>query len=94
MDMVLLDWTRMGKLYCLAGVVQHNGQLRVVRPLPQAQRTTAVRNVGWSPFLLDGHSRWEVFELIDPKSGEPSPPHLESVYAPFTDLQTRNTNGC
>lgn len=78
--MVLLDWTRMGKQYCLAGVVQHNGQLRVVRPLPGAHRTAAVRNVGWSPFLMDGHSRWEIFELIDPKPAEPSPPHLEDLW--------------
>lgn len=55
--MVLLDWTRMGKQYCLAGVVQHNGQLRVVRPLPLAQRTAAVRNVGWPPFLLDNTNK-------------------------------------
>lgn len=78
--MVLLDWTRMGKQYCLAGVVQHNGQFRVVRPLPDAQRTAAVRNVGWSPFLMDGHSRWELFELIDPKPAEPSAPHLEDLW--------------
>jgi hypothetical protein len=78
--MVLLDWTRMGKQYCLAGVVQHNGQLRVVRPLPMAQRAAAVRNVGWSPFLLDGHSRWEIFELTEPKPAAPSPPHLEDLW--------------
>lgn len=80
MDMVLLDWTRMGKQYCLAGVVQHNGQLRVVRPLPLAQRTAAVRNVGWPPFLMDGHSRWEIFELTGPQSAAPSPPHLEDLW--------------
>ncbi len=80
MDMVLLDWTRMGKFFCLAGVVQHDGQLRVVRPLPIAHRTAPVRNVGWSPFLLEGHSRWEVFELIDPQPAEPIPPHLEDVW--------------
>jgi hypothetical protein len=79
-DMVLLDWTRMGKSYCLAGVVQQNGQLCVVRPLPGAQRTASVRNVGWSPYLMDGHSRWEIFELIDPQSAEPSPPHLEDLW--------------
>lgn len=78
--MVLLDWTRMGKQYCLAGVVQQNGQLRIVRPLPCAQRTAAVRNFGWPPFLMDGHSRWEIFELVDPKPAEPSPPHLEDLW--------------
>ena len=89
MEMVLLDWTRMGKLYCLAGVVQQNGQLRVVRPLPAAQRTAAVRNIGWSPYLMDGHSRWEIFELIDPKSAVPSPPHLEDVWV--RDLRSRRS---
>jgi hypothetical protein len=78
--MVLLDWTRMGKQFCLAGVVQHNGQLRAVRPLPVAHRAAPVRNVGWSPFLLEGHSRWEIFELIDPQPAEPIPPHLEDVW--------------
>ncbi|HTU19866.1 MAG TPA: hypothetical protein VMG10_17520 [Gemmataceae bacterium] len=80
MEMVLLDWTRMGKLYCLAGVVQQNGQLCVVRPLPAAQRAAPVRNIGWSPYLMDGHSRWEIFKLIDPQPAEPSPPHLEDVW--------------
>lgn len=78
--MVLLDWTRMGKMYCLAGVVQQNGQLRVVRPLPAENRAAPVRNVGWSPYLMDGHSRWEIFELIDPKPAEASPPHLEDLW--------------
>jgi hypothetical protein len=80
MDMVLLDWTRMGKTYCLAGVVQHNGQLRVVRPLPSTRRAAAIRNIGWSPFLMDGHSRWEIFELIHPEPADPSPPHLEDLW--------------
>lgn len=80
MDMVLLDWTRMGKTYCLAGVVRHNGQLRVVRPLPITGRTAPVRNIGWSPFLMDGHSRWEIFELIHPESADPCPPHLEDLW--------------
>jgi hypothetical protein len=87
--MVLLDWTRMGKMYCLAGVVQHNGQLRVVRPLPIAHRSAPVRNVGWSPYLMDGHSRWEIFELIEPKPAEPSPPHLEDLWV--RDLKSRRS---
>jgi hypothetical protein len=78
--MVLLDWTRMGKSYCLAGVVRQNGQLRVVRPLPVRDRDAPVRNVGWSPFLMDGHSRWEVFELVEAKPAEPIAPHLEDVW--------------
>src|SRR5262249_30448639 len=43
-------------------------------------RDGPVRNVGWSPYLLDGHSRWEVFELVGPESAEPEPPHLEDVW--------------
>jgi hypothetical protein len=78
--MVLLDWTRMGKSYCLAGVIRQSGQLRVVRPLPARDRDAAVRNVGWSPFLMDGHSRWEVFELVEAQPAEPMAPHLEDVW--------------
>ena len=44
--MVLLDWTRMGKMYCLAGVVQQNGQLRVVRPLPADNRAAVSAQCG------------------------------------------------
>ncbi len=88
MDMVLVDWTRMGKNYCLAGVVQQNGQLRVVRPLPIAHQTAPVRNVGWSPIMADGHSRWEIFELIDPKPAEPNPPHLEDLWV--RGMKSRN----
>ena len=80
MDMILLDWTRMGRSYCLAGVVEQGGQLRVVRPLPARQQDAPVRNVGWPPFLMDGHSRWEVFELLDPRPAEPRPPHLEDLW--------------
>lgn len=80
MDMVLLDWTRMGRSYCLAGAVPENGKWRVVRPLLRKHRSAPVRNVGWSPYLLDGHSRWEVFELIDPQPAPPEPPHLEDLW--------------
>jgi hypothetical protein len=85
--MVLLDWTRMGKLYCLAGVVRQGGQLRVVRPLPMAQLAAPVRNLGWSPFLMDGHSRWGIFDLLGPKPAVPSPPHLEDLWV--RGLQSR-----
>jgi hypothetical protein len=78
--MILLDWTRMGKSYCLAGVIQQNGQMRVVRPLPARYRDAPVRNVGWSAFLMDGHSRWEVFELVGAEPAEPCPPHCEDVW--------------
>src|SRR5438132_15862 len=78
--MILLDWTRMGKCYCLAGVVAHQGQYRVVRPLLAKERTAAVRNVGWSPWLLDGHTRWEIFELIAPEPAAPQVPHVEDLW--------------
>ncbi len=70
----------MGKLYCLAGVVLHQGLFRVVRPLLAKNRTAAVRNVGWSPWLLDGHARWEIFELIAPEAAAPEAPHLEDFW--------------
>jgi hypothetical protein len=54
--------------------------MRVVRPLQARHRAAAVRNVGWSPFLMDGHSRWEIFELIDPQPAVNSPPHLEDIW--------------
>lgn len=80
MDMILLDWTRMSRSYCVTGAVSVNGQLRILRPLPRAQRDAPVRNTGWSPFLLDGHSRWEVFEVITPEPAAPLPPHLEDAW--------------
>src|SRR5436190_898292 len=77
MEMILLDWTRMGRTYCVAGACNVNGQIRIVRPLPRSQRDAPVRNTGWSPFQMDGHSRWEVFELISPEVAPPQPPHRE-----------------
>jgi hypothetical protein len=78
--MILLDWTRMGGAYCLAGVVVERGEYRVVRPLLARHRHVPVRNVGWSPFLLDGHARWEVFELVEPLPAPPEPPHIEDLW--------------
>src|SRR5262249_883798 len=78
--MVLLDWTRMGKSYCLAGAVEESGSYRIVRPLPGRFRTTPERTGGWSPFLLDGHRRWEVLELVDPEAASPQPPHVEDTW--------------
>ena len=66
MDLILLDWTRMGRTYCLAGVVAEGRTYRMIRPLLAKHRAAAVRNVGWSPYLLDGHCRWEVFEVVGP----------------------------
>lgn len=78
--MVLLDWTRMGRSYCLAGVVAEQGGYRVVRPLLARYRGAPVHNVGWSAFLLDGHSRWEIFELIGPTAATIEPPHTEDLW--------------
>lgn len=80
MEMILLDWTRMGRTYCLAGAVAERGTYRVVRPIQTKARQAPVRNVGWSPYLFDGHSRWEVFELMDCETAPPEPPHLEDVW--------------
>jgi hypothetical protein len=79
-EMILLDWTRMGSSYCLAGVVTQEGRIQVVRPLLARSRNAPVRNVGWSAYLMDGHARWEVFELIGPAPAPQEPPHLEDVW--------------
>jgi len=80
MDMILLDWTRMGKSYCLAGGVAEAGCFRMVRPLLTRHRHAPVRNVGWPPWSVQGHARWEMFELLDPRPAAPEPPHLEDVW--------------
>jgi hypothetical protein len=79
-DMVLLDWTRMGRTYCVAGAVLQQGAVRIVRPLLARNRDAAIPNIGWPAFRFDTHSRWEVFELIDPECHPPQPPHLEDVW--------------
>jgi hypothetical protein len=79
-NMVLLDWTRMGKSYCLAGAVVVDGQYRIVRPLLRKHRGEGQRKAGWSAYLLDGHSRWEIFTLIGAQAADPAPPHLEDLW--------------
>ena len=79
-DMILLDWTRMGTTYCVAGAVVENGTARVVRPLWVRHRHAPGRNVGWSPFLMDGHARWDVLELVGPAPAASWPPHCEDVW--------------
>jgi hypothetical protein len=78
--MVLLDWTRMGKFYCIAGAVAEGDGWKFVRPLLTRHRTAPVRNIGWSPYLLAEHTRWETFELARPEPSEPQPPHLEDTW--------------
>jgi hypothetical protein len=80
MDLVLLDWTRMGRQYCLAGAVLDSHPMKIVRPLLAKHRDAPVRNTGWSPYLLDGHSRWDIFGLIGPIPAGPEPPHLEDLW--------------
>jgi hypothetical protein len=79
-DMILVDWTRMGSAYCLAGVVPEGGKYRVVRPLLGRAQATAVRKVGWSAFLLARHARWEIFELVGPRPALPDAPHVEDLW--------------
>jgi hypothetical protein len=80
MEMILLDWTRMGRSYCLAGVIRGGGGWRVVRPLPARHRDMPQHKVGWSAYKLDGHQRWEVFELVRPESDPGEAPHLEDLW--------------
>jgi hypothetical protein len=80
MEMILLDWTRMAATYCVAGAITQNGQMRVVRPLWVRHRQLPVRNVGWTPFVMDGHSRWEIFELVGPEPAVSQPPHCEDIW--------------
>ncbi len=78
--MLLIDWTRMGQLYCLAGAIYEDGQYRIVRPLHTRFQGAPVRNVGWSPYQLDGYARWQFFELVSPHPAKSEPPHLEDVW--------------
>jgi len=80
MDLILLDWTRMGRSYCLAGAVADGAGYRVIRPILHKFRDAPVRNAGWSPYLLDGHQRWEIFEIIGPVPTPPDPPHVEDLW--------------
>jgi hypothetical protein len=78
--MVLVDWTRMGRTYCLAGAIVEDKQWRIVRPLLTKFRQAVARNVGWSAYLMDGHARWDIFELIGLQPAVPEPPHLEDLW--------------
>src|SRR5579863_9304636 len=80
MEMILLDWTRMGNWYCLAGAVAEGSSWRMVRPLIARFRNGPVRNIGWSAYLMDGHCRWEVFQLVGVQPAEAQPPHTEDVW--------------
>lgn len=80
MDLILLDWTRMGKCFCLAGVVVDGPRLYVVRPLPVSQRGVASHHLGWSSHFFAGFERWQLFELVEPETAGAAPPHVEDVW--------------
>src|SRR5262245_57918638 len=77
----------MGHVYCLAGAIVQGGEIRIVRPLPVRDRYSPMPNSGWSPFLLDRHQRWELFELVGPIPANAAAPHLEDVWV--DDLRPR-----
>jgi hypothetical protein len=70
----------MGKAYCLAGAVAERGTYRIVRPVWAKGRQKTDPMAGWSAFLLDGHTRSEVFELVGPYTGPAVPPHVEDLW--------------
>jgi hypothetical protein len=80
MEIVLLDWTRMGTHYCLAGALVGSKPVRIVRPLLAKFRDTDFRNVGWSAYLMDGYSRWDIFQLVGVEAAAPQPPHVEDIW--------------
>jgi hypothetical protein len=90
MDLILLDWTRMGTSFCLAGAVLEPDGVRIVRPLLARNRELPLRNVGWGPWLFEGHARWEVFEVVGPEPAEDEPPHLEDLWV--RGLRPRNSS--
>src|SRR5262249_37933616 len=66
--------------YCLAGAVMADNGINIVRPLLAKHRDAAVSNIGWSAYLMDGHARWELFELVGPEPAVLKPPHVEDVW--------------
>lgn len=81
MELILIDWTRMGKGYCLAGAIHQAGEYHVVRPLLARPQPPGARpNLAWSPFVMDGHARWQVFEMAQPRPAAGLAPHREDVW--------------
>jgi len=80
MEMVLFDWTRMGKAFCVAGAMLEGGTYRMIRPLLAKNRNAPVRNIGWPAYLLEGRCRWDIFDLVGVEEAEPQPPHREDVW--------------
>src|SRR4029077_5725109 len=84
MEMILLDWTRMGKTFCVAGLVADGSRWRTVRPIPNefhtANKPGAARNIGWFPSQLGRLPRWDVVNLIGTQSAQAEPPHTEDIW--------------
>lgn len=78
--MILVDWTRLGKSYCLAGAVEEGGSFRIVRPLLPTPAGSSWPNSGWSAYLMDGRRRWEMLDMIGPMPAPAKPPHTEDVW--------------
>src|SRR5690242_19855263 len=79
-EWILLDWTRMGKCFCLTGVVVDGARLYVVRPLHVSQRGGASQHLGWPAPPLVGLARWQVFQLVESEAAGAAPPHTEDVW--------------
>ncbi len=79
MEIVLVDWTQMGEYYCLAGAIRQAGCICFVRPLPVRTRESPSTFNGWPSYRMNGRSRWEIFEMVDPVPHEVIAPHLEDV---------------
>lgn len=92
MDFILIDWTRMGKSYCLAGAIFQAGSYRIVRPIPHTAKKSIHPNVGWSPYLMDGHARWEVFQLQRPEPATTAAPHREDIWVRNLERQRRTAS--
>jgi hypothetical protein len=84
MEMILLDWTRMGKTFCVAGLVADGSEWRTVRPMPiefhSTTRPGALRNVGWFPSQLGKSQRWDIMHLVGTQSAALEPPHTEDIW--------------
>jgi hypothetical protein len=80
MEMILLDWTRMGRYFCLAGATVHSQSVRIVRPLPERFYDGQSGHIGWPPHSLQGHERWEIVELLGATPAVIKQPHVEDVW--------------
>ncbi|HEV3204141.1 MAG TPA: hypothetical protein VGY77_07155 [Gemmataceae bacterium] len=82
----------MGNSYCIAGAWMDQGQWRIIRPLMAKKGDLPARNVGWSPYYLDGFSRWDIFEIFLPAPANPEPPHGEDLWVRALKPQRRSAS--